>query len=116
MSQNVKATKGNQDLWMSASILAILSLLIVALPPFVLDMLLAVNVTVAAMILLGIVYLISPIEMSSFPSYSLIVRASLCLPSRVTSFTQALCSRNWFPVTYFVRASAVFFVPMIFST
>ena len=63
---------GYKDLYMSGMIIGILSLLILNLPPIILDALLGINVTIAAMILLGVVYMISPTEMSAFPSMLLI--------------------------------------------
>lgn len=58
----------NPDLLLAFGILLILGLLIIPLPPFMLDFFLASNIALSMLILLIAVYLISPLEFSSFPT------------------------------------------------
>ncbi len=62
----------NPDLAVAMGVLLILSLLIIPLPPIMLDMFLAVNIAFSVLILLVAVYLKSPLEFSSFPTVLLI--------------------------------------------
>ncbi len=62
----------NPDLAVAMGVLLILSLLIIPLPPVMLDMFLAVNIAFSVLILLVAVYLKSPLEFSSFPTVLLI--------------------------------------------
>ncbi len=62
----------NPDLAVALGVLLILSLLIIPLPPVMLDMFLAVNIAFSVLILLVAIYLKSPLEFSSFPTVLLI--------------------------------------------
>ncbi|HYF03007.1 MAG TPA: flagellar biosynthesis protein FlhA [Patescibacteria group bacterium] len=62
----------NADLALAIGVLFILALLIVPLPPFFLDFLLALNITASILILMISVYLRHPLEISSFPTILLI--------------------------------------------
>lgn len=62
----------NPDLAVAMGVLLILSLLIIPLPPVMLDMFLAVNIAFSVLILLVAIYLKSPLEFSSFPTVLLI--------------------------------------------
>jgi flagellar biosynthesis protein FlhA len=62
----------NADMALAIGILFILALLIVPLPPFILDFLLAINITASILILMVSVYLRHPLEISSFPTILLI--------------------------------------------
>lgn len=64
--------KNNADITMSGGVLLILALLIVPLPPIMLDLFLALNISISILVLLVAVYLTSPLEFSSFPSILLI--------------------------------------------
>lgn len=54
-------------------VMAVVSLLIIPVPPFALDLLLAVSICVAVTILMTSVYMERPVEFSSFPSLLLMV-------------------------------------------
>ena len=58
----------NKDLLLAVGVLMILGLLIIPIPPFLLDMFLALNLALAVLILLIAVYLRTPLEFSAFPS------------------------------------------------
>jgi flagellar biosynthesis protein FlhA len=64
--------QSNPDLGLALGVILILGLLIIPLPPVLLDMFLAVNITISVLILLISVYLKTPLEFSSFPSVLLI--------------------------------------------
>lgn len=58
----------NKDLLLAIGVLLILGLLIIPLPPMVLDLFLALNLAMSVLILLISVYLKSPLEFSAFPA------------------------------------------------
>lgn len=65
------ATK-NPDLLIAGGVLMILALLIVPIAPWLLDLLLALNIAITVMILLVSLYIRSPLELSAFPTILLI--------------------------------------------
>ncbi|MEO0880907.1 MAG: FHIPEP family type III secretion protein, partial [Pseudomonadota bacterium] len=60
------------DLFVVAGLAAIITLMILPLPLFLIDVLVAVNITFACMLLLSAVYISSVVEFSVFPSLLLI--------------------------------------------
>jgi len=54
-------------------VLAMLSMVVVPLPPFLLDILFTVNIALSLMVLLAVVYVLRPLEFSVFPSVLLMV-------------------------------------------
>ena len=60
------------DMAMAVGVLFIIMLLIIPLPPFLLDTFLAINITFSVLILLVSVYLTNPLEISAFPTILLI--------------------------------------------
>ncbi len=62
----------NPDMILAAGVLVIMALLLIPLPPFMLDILLAINITISVLTLLISLYLISPLDFSSFPTILLI--------------------------------------------
>src|SRR5690606_31092433 len=54
-------------------VLAMLSMVVVPLPPFLLDLLFTVNIAMSLMVLLAVVYVKRPLEFSVFPSVLLMV-------------------------------------------
>ena len=60
------------DLLLAVGIIMILGLLVIPLPPLMLDVLLAFNMAFSVLILLVSVYLVSPLEISTFPTILLI--------------------------------------------
>ncbi|GAB4175767.1 MAG: flagellar biosynthesis protein FlhA [Calditrichia bacterium] len=65
--------KKNTDIIVAGGILLILALMIIPLPPFLLDVLLALNISAAIVLLMVAVYLTNPLEISVFPSLLLIL-------------------------------------------
>lgn len=60
------------ELILAAGILMILGLLVLPLPPFILDLLLALNLSISVLIILVAVYLTTPLDFSSFPTILLL--------------------------------------------
>lgn len=61
------------DILLPLSVVGILCVMIMPMPTFMLDLLLALNITIAIIILLVGIYIIKPLELSVFPSILLIV-------------------------------------------
>ncbi len=61
------------DLWLVGGVFGTILLLILPVPPFVLDLLLALNVAISLLTLLVILYLRTPAEFSGFPSLLLFI-------------------------------------------
>ncbi len=64
--------KKNSDLLVAVGIVTILMVMIIPLPPFMLDLLLSFNITFSIIILLTASYILQPLELSSFPSILLL--------------------------------------------
>jgi type III secretion protein V len=60
------------DLLLVAGIIAVIALMVLPLPLFIIDLLVAVNLAIGVMLLLMAVYIGSPLEFSAFPSVLLI--------------------------------------------
>jgi flagellar biosynthesis protein FlhA len=65
--------QSNTDLMLAAGVILVLALLIIPLPAFMLDVLLALNIAVAILILMVSLYITSPLELSVFPGLLLIL-------------------------------------------
>ena len=63
----------NTDLLLAGVVLLILSLMIVPLPPFMLDILISANITFSIVLLMVAMYITSPLELSAFPGLLLIL-------------------------------------------
>ena len=61
------------DFAVAALLVIIIGLMLVPLPPFVLDLLLTMNIAISLVILLVAMYLKEPLEFAAFPSILLIV-------------------------------------------
>ena len=64
--------KQSPDLLLASGVVMIIGLLIIPLPTFLMDMLIAINISFAILILLVAVYLLNPLEISAFPTILLI--------------------------------------------
>ena len=62
----------NSDILMAALVVGILVFMIIPLPAFVLDLLLSFNITVSIVILLVGMYIVHPLQLSSFPTILLL--------------------------------------------
>ncbi len=63
----------NSDVVLAVSVIAILALMIIPVPPILLDILLATNIAMAMLILMVSMYLTNPLELSVFPGLLLIL-------------------------------------------
>jgi flagellar biosynthesis protein FlhA len=69
----IRGIQRRTDLLLAAAIVGILIFMIIPLPSFLLDILLAINITCSLMILLVPLYAINPLEFSVFPGILLMV-------------------------------------------
>ena len=69
----LRSLGANSDVFMAVGVIMILALMIVPLPPVVLDILLATNITIAILILIVSMYITHPLELSVFPGLLLIL-------------------------------------------
>src|ERR1700744_2698111 len=70
------------EVWMGIALLIILTMLVLPIPPFIVDIGLAVSITFSVVILMTVLFISKPLEFSSFPTVLLIatlIRLSLNL-------------------------------------
>jgi flagellar biosynthesis protein FlhA len=72
-SAPMKALSKNSDFVLAGGVIAIIAMMIIPLPPIVLDVLLAANITLAILILTVSMYIMHPLELSVFPGLLLIL-------------------------------------------
>ena len=70
--KRLKIFSQNSDLLIAVGLMLILSVMIVPIPPFLLDLLLALTLSISVMILLIAVYSKKPLDFSTFPSVLLV--------------------------------------------
>ncbi|MDX1701410.1 MAG: FHIPEP family type III secretion protein, partial [Melioribacteraceae bacterium] len=63
----------NTDILFAFGIIFILGLMIIPLSPYLLDFFLAINISLAILILIASLYINSPLEISSFPGLLLVL-------------------------------------------
>ncbi len=63
----------NTDILFAFGIIFILGLMIIPLPPYLLDFFLAINISLAILILIASLYISSPLEISAFPGLLLVL-------------------------------------------
>ncbi|NNA67868.1 type III secretion system export apparatus subunit SctV [Pseudomonas gessardii] len=61
-----------QDIMLAVMLLAVVFMMILPLPPFLLDILIAINITVSVVLMMMSVYISSPLQFSVFPAVLLI--------------------------------------------
>ena len=59
-------------LWLPAGLVAVVALLIVPMPPMALDMFIAMNLIISVLLLLSAIYVVKPLDFSTFPTVLLI--------------------------------------------
>ena len=72
-SKALRALGRNSDMMLAVGVILILGLMIIPLPPMILDVLLAGNITLAIVILMVSMYITHPLELSVFPGLLLII-------------------------------------------
>jgi len=75
MSRAVDWLGRNKDILFVAAILAIMGTIFVPLPPFLLDFLLVISITLGVLILMTVIYVREPVKFSVFPSILLMSTA-----------------------------------------
>ena len=72
MNENgfLQSLSRNSDVILAVAVISILVFMILPLPPFLLDILIAFNITFSVIILLISMYITSPLELSVFPGFS----------------------------------------------
>lgn len=68
----LKGFRKNSDIYVAIALIGVLSLMIIPLPAFLLDIFLAANITIALVILLVCLYTQHPLDFSVFPSILLV--------------------------------------------
>lgn len=68
----LRGFRKNSDIYVAIGLIGILSLMIIPLPAFVLDIFLAANITISLSILLICLYTVQPLDFSVFPSVLLV--------------------------------------------
>jgi len=68
----VDGISSHRDFALVVGVLGILGLLIIPLPAFLLDLLLGLNIALSVLILMVVVYITSPLEISTFPTILLV--------------------------------------------
>nr|HMQ53897.1 FHIPEP family type III secretion protein [Anaerolineae bacterium] len=63
----------NSDIALALAVICIVGMMIIPLPPLLLDLLLALNIALAVTIMLVSLYIEKPLDFSSFPSVLLIL-------------------------------------------
>src|SRR5262245_55453291 len=84
LQANLRAMMGRKDILFAVGIIAILCVLLVPIPPFILDALLSISITIAVLILMTVLFSDKPLSLSSFPTILLIstmLRLSLNIAS-----------------------------------
>lgn len=72
LAKQIPFISNNSDVLMAVGVVGILIFMVIPLPPFLLDLLLSFSITFALVILLVSMYILRPLELSSFPSILLI--------------------------------------------
>lgn len=72
LRRTLASITGSPDIALGVGVLLVVALLILPLPPFVLDLMLALNITTSVLILMTSVYISGPLEITSFPTILLI--------------------------------------------
>ena len=73
LSGQVRALTKRKDIYFAVGVICILIVLILPLPPILLDFMLAVSLTISVIILMTVLFVEKPLQMSSFPTILLIV-------------------------------------------
>jgi flagellar biosynthesis protein FlhA len=72
LAKQIPFLSSNSDVLMAVGVVFILIFMIIPLPPFFLDLLLSFSITLSLVILLVSMYVLKPLDLSSFPSILLI--------------------------------------------
>lgn len=109
--------RGNQDIALAAAVVGIMTILVLPIPTWLLDLLLTVSISTAVVVLLGALYIQRPVEFAVFPSLLLIMtlfRLSLNVASTRLILGQADAGNVIQAFGHFVTAGSIFVGAVIF--
>ncbi len=69
----LRSIGNNSDIVLAVAVICIIGLMIIPLPPVILDVLLAANIAFAILILMVSLYITNPLEISVFPALLLVL-------------------------------------------
>ena len=72
-SNAMRALVKNSDVFLAVAVIMIIALMIIPLPPLLLDIFLSANITIAILILMVSMYITSPLQLSVFPAMLLFI-------------------------------------------
>lgn len=72
-SGNARMMMGRRDIMFAIGIMAILTVLVLPLPPLLLDLMLTISLTASVLVLMTVLFVEKPLQLSSFPTILLIV-------------------------------------------
>jgi flagellar biosynthesis protein FlhA len=72
-SSSIRALSRNSDVILAVGVVMIIALMIIPLPPILLDIFLAANITISIIILMVSMYVTSPLQLSVFPALLLFI-------------------------------------------
>lgn len=72
MRASAKSASKRSDIFFAMAVIGIISVLILPVPPLLLDLLLGISITIAVLILMTSLFVTKPLELSSFPTILLI--------------------------------------------
>src|SRR5256885_6120606 len=81
------------DVWLALLVVAVIALMVLPLPPFMLDTLIALNLTASVTLLMVALYINSPLSLSTFPSL-LLFTTLFRLALNIASTRQILLNAN----------------------
>ena len=84
MRSGFKSALGRSDIFFAIAIIGILAVLLIPIPPMLLDLLLGISITISVLILMTVMFVDKPLNLSSFPTILLIstmLRLSLNIAS-----------------------------------
>ncbi|MDX2072748.1 MAG: flagellar biosynthesis protein FlhA [Alphaproteobacteria bacterium] len=70
---NLRLAAGRRDIMFAVGVICILVVLILPLPPVLLDLMLAISLTASVLVLMTVLFVEKPLQLSSFPTILLIV-------------------------------------------
>lgn len=82
----------NQDIMLAVCVVAILAVLVIPIPTWILDILLSINISLSIVVMLATIYLLNPVDFAVFPSLLLMLtlfRLSLNVASTRLILAQA---------------------------
>jgi len=102
---SITGTRNPSHLLVPLALLAVVLLMVVPLPPLLLDLLLSIDIGLAVVLLLTVVYVKNPVEFSVFPSLLLLLTL-LRLSLNVAATRLILTASSWSAATTWWASSS----------